>query len=302
MGWIYFDHSPIWVDDGAVIFWFPELTLWGANAGRRIVDQIDERILAYSQTSIAPSTIQRALKDLFQIFNLYQIGSKRERILTKLRTLLSGDMYGGQLGGLKISRQRFLILASMARCTLSYALAQALVEFLSENIYNVLHHEATYHLREWGLALNELRGLVHDPLLQQLLSHLTGLTQKQWEVSVPGWHSPGPVTMLKAVAAAQNFPSWPRRRLLHAPPVWGPTPRARSAPGFRQFHLPSPDWRMKALPSSAWVSPVTSPRLNPRMNDYFTDDEYEALQIEQNIQAAEVDELSERVQRLEQRY
>jgi hypothetical protein len=59
---------------------------------------------------------------------------------------------------------------------------------------------------------------------------------------------------------------------------------------------------MKALPSSAWVSPVTSPRLNPRMNDYFTDDEYEALQIEQNIQAAEVDELSERVQRLEQRY
>jgi hypothetical protein len=35
------------------------------------------------------------------------------------------------------------------------------------------------------------------------------------------------------------------------------------------------------------------------MNDCFTDEEYKALQIEQDIQAAEVDELSERVWRLE---
>jgi hypothetical protein len=35
------------------------------------------------------------------------------------------------------------------------------------------------------------------------------------------------------------------------------------------------------------------------MNDYFTDSEYEALRIEQDIQAAEVDELSRRLRSLE---
>jgi hypothetical protein len=148
-------------------------------------------------------------------------------------------------------------------------------------------------------GVDELRGLIHDPLLQQLLSCLTGLTQREWGVPVSDCHNPGPLTMMKAVAAAQNFPAWPRGRLLQAPPMWGPIPRARYAPGYRHFHLPSPDWRTKALPSSAWVSPVTSPRLNSRMNDCFTDEEYKALQIEQDIQAAEVDELSERVWRLE---
>jgi hypothetical protein len=38
------------------------------------------------------------------------------------------------------------------------------------------------------------------------------------------------------------------------------------------------------------------------MNDYVTEDEYEALQIQQDIQAAEVDELSKQVQWLEGAY
>jgi hypothetical protein len=40
-------------------------------------------------------------------------------------------------------------------------------------------------------------------------------------------------------------------------------------------------------------------KLYPRINDYFTDSEYEALRIEQVIQAAEVDELSRRMRSLE---
>jgi hypothetical protein len=57
MGWIYFDHSPIFVDDGAVSFWFPEMTTWGAIAGTQLVDQIGDRISAYSHTIIASSAI-----------------------------------------------------------------------------------------------------------------------------------------------------------------------------------------------------------------------------------------------------
>jgi hypothetical protein len=125
MGWIYFDHSPIFVDDESVNSWFPELTPWGAIAGSQLVDQIDDRISVYNQTNIASSTIERALEDLFQTFKPYQFGSKTEKILAKLRTLLGRDMYGVPRGGLKTCRQRSLILACLARCTRSYALAHS---------------------------------------------------------------------------------------------------------------------------------------------------------------------------------
>jgi hypothetical protein len=181
----------------------------------------------------------------------------------------------------------FVVLACLARITTSDKLAEVLVTWLSSFVNLVVQYETPHHLREWGSAMCELRGLAYEPTLQQLLACLMPSTPA---------YTPWPRKM-----TAHAYEPWNRRRPKLIATTDGWMPRARSAPGFRcpVVRVRSPEmrlaWPVKRWPRSAWTSPI----IPARVPDYLDNEEYEALQLEQDLQALEVDELNRRVMRLE---
>lgn len=275
--------------------WFPGLLTWtGAMDGYMLVEKIYSSISASTHSTISSPEISTILAQFFKTFEPQYFNSRTDCLSRRLQHLLSGDIHGSRFSGLRASRQSFLTLACLAHITLSEKLAEALVAFLSAYIYLVVQHEASYHIREWGVALHELRGLVYDPTLQELLACLmpsqwrTPITRTPW---LPVEAYPAPYDPFRGRLPLRALP---------APACWAVS-RARSAPGYR-YRCPSPDWRRPRIPQSAWASPALSPRKPPRVNDFFNDEDYEALRIEQDAQAAEVDELSQQIRAMEGTY
>jgi hypothetical protein len=283
-------YDSIKVDEKAILSWFPTLlTSRSFNIdGDQLTDTIDDRIASYTQTSITSSTIRHSLKQFFDAFRPFHNISHTSWLKQKLERLLNTDIHGPQVSGCKSIRQTFLILACLARTTASAKLADALATWLSNFDNLVVQYETPHHLREWGFAICELRGLAYEPTLQQLLACVMP--------SMPAYNS-----WPRKVMADAAYEQWNRRRpkLIAAPDRW--VPRARSAPGYRcpVVRVRSPElrlgWPVNRWPRSAWPSPV----IPARVPDHSDNEEYEALQLEQDLQALEVDELHRRVMRLE---
>ncbi|KAH3970574.1 hypothetical protein HBI25_139790 [Parastagonospora nodorum] len=288
---ISIDGKLFTVDNTVAKSWLPNANSWSHIRGDDIVDAVENSLSARSQTSIAPSTVRKVIRDLFQTLSRHHHRNAANFTTETLQSLLHEDKYGNQLSGLKASRSHFLILAALARCTHSIPLAIAIASFLSNNIHDVVQYESHYYLREWNQALHELHGVFPDPhMLQQLIAQLTGCGRSSW--SPHKWYDSDATKMKKAIEAAQSWPRIPSPRMIGPPLDLG---RPLSAPGYRCPRIPSPDWRLNRWYRSAWSSPV----MQPRIPDYCDDEGYEALAVEQECQAAEMDDMNRRLKRLE---
>jgi hypothetical protein len=254
----------------AVYAWFPRLFDWGTVNGEKLIEEVEYRIAKQAHEDIDTRTIRESFRQLFIVFRSLH-GSRTDRIQTALYDLLKRDLHRTQFSGLKESRQRFLILASLARHVPSDRLAEALAGFLSEQVFVVVEIEQPYHLREWGLALHELRGLVPEPILLQLASYLTWPGRARgigWHM--PGLHDPRENMMRKAIADAPHPPAVKhfrgrRHNRVPLPPRW--EIRARSVPVLQPRYY-GQDLRIRMMP----LPPVYRTAL-PRMrySDCFDD-------------------------------
>ncbi|KAF2024099.1 hypothetical protein EK21DRAFT_79427 [Setomelanomma holmii] len=196
--------------------------------------------------------------------------------------------------GLSESRHQFLSLCVLARCTLSNDLARALGNFIDNNARHITDHENPGCLHEWVLAVYELRGLLPDYTVDELLSSLTTRRRDRFG----GWD----------VGPHQNYHSdfvpWPRQwTRCH---IRSRTPHLREY-GWDQRLISSPPVRrcrsldqmligFPTFPPSRWPTPVMSPLLLPT-SDYS--DDVGEVKWEQAAQAAEVEDLKYRVKQLE---
>lgn len=256
------------------------------------MEGVRDRLSAQGQTNISSDNIRRAIKEILDTLTRSQSHLAPGHVKETLRKLMQDDLYSKTFSGLTAGRQRFLVLACLARYTHSYPLATALTSFLSDNIHDVVQCDSHYYYREWIQALHELQGIVPDPILQHLIAQLTSRGRSNW--SPHKWYDSDATKLAKAIEAAQCYPSLPSPRLL-GPSLGLDHWRPSSAPGYRFPRIQSPEWRLNRWCPSAWSSPV----LQPRIPDYYEDDGYEALAVEQECQAAEMDDINRRLDRLE---
>lgn len=282
-----------YVDNTALNAWLPSRNRWSRGQGEELVEGVGGRLSAHGHTNISSDSARKAIKGILDTLTRQRYPHASGYVKDTLRKLMQDDMYSTTTAsGLRAGRQRFLVLACLARYTHSYPLASAITSFLSENILDVVQYESPYYFREWSQALNELQGIVPDPMLQHLIAQLTGRGHSNW--SPHKWYDSDTMRMAKAIEAAQCYPRAPSPRLL-GPPLSMEHWRPSSAPGYRYPRIQSPEWRLNRWCRSAWSSPI----IKPRIPDYYDEGGYEALAVEQECQAAEMDDINRRLERLE---
>lgn len=303
---IYFSNGSIEVDAEAVEAWFPELgahLTWAEYNGEHLVDVIADTIAQQGLENISTVDIRNAFKQLFSAFAGGTVTSSQRQELVRgnLDAKLVEDMHSGAAWqGLKVCRQRFLILACLAGYGQSKPLARALASWFAGNNLIVSSQEDCHRLSSWGIALHKLQGLIHAPTLAQLANALKHPGPPAWDlpsVSMPFHYHPHPAMVLKALPESPRLDHY-RGRGRHSRALVLPTwaDRARSAPAYR---LParSPDWSVGyRLPRPSWGTPVTNQLALPARGGWA---DLEEVMYEQDLQAAEVDDLERRVSRLE---
>jgi hypothetical protein len=222
----------------------------------------------------------------------HQYESKGELIIQMMDHLLRSERSSANFLGLYRSRRRFLILCMVARCTQSDHLARALGSFFESNTSRIVEYEDAVYLREWCLGLFELRGLLHDYELRELMDSVTNRVGVVDEAPFYDHYSE---MMKRAVVAAQRRPMFNCRRgwpELTLPALSGWVPRGVVVPAMRRCrsldHLRI-GWHEYSR--SAWPSPKMSLAEIPRI-DYLD-------KWEQKMQAIKVEDLRQRVRRLE---
>ncbi|KAL5116146.1 hypothetical protein ACEQ8H_005922 [Pleosporales sp. CAS-2024a] len=265
-------HDSILVDGEALGDWLPNLSPYSLSIdGEYLVDEMELAMSAYTRSGISTCTIRTVLKTFFDAFRPRRFVSRTDHIAKTLESLIQVDLHRGSLWGLEGSRPAFLVLASLARITASDRLGQALVTFLSAFVFLVAQHETRHVLREWAMALDELRGLVYESTLQQLVEYL-----------VP--------------SLAPLYDPWRGRRW---PGIWrgqaGGNRRTKSAPGHQRSRPHSPDRPPRMNPHLGRRPGRPSAAPEARTPPYRGKNEYSKLELEQDMQALQVREMKERL-------
>lgn len=303
---ISFSNTPTFiVYEEELTSWFPNIhgySVCNVINGDRLVSDLENRLSRHIQEYTRTEKIRMSLRHLFDIFKSRGVESNAAGLHAIMQGLLQHDMLDRFTSGLKETRQRFLVLCAFAHQMHSEGLAAALVGFLSNYILVIAEAEDPYLLHSWCLGIHELRGLISEHVLAQLLSHLMDLRYD----SRGKWHDaqfPNPWTMAAMMSNLMDARHVPfienhRGRRLAVPEATGWGHRARSLPSGRHHRLRSPDWQVgrARIPHSNWGSPVMSP-IPYAFSGYF--DELKAVEMEQNAQSIEVDDLQRRVRLLE---
>jgi hypothetical protein len=256
------------VDAASLAKWFPMLVNAYPYFYPVTIDSLIAEVRMYigSSTSVPIRTeeITQAIRALFEQLKWHSwADSKTERVVKMLEKMLRDERSESSYLGVYKTRHRFMALCVVARITQSIQLARALGAFLESNTWRVLEHEEPSFLREWSLALRELRGLLHEYELCGLVEALQeGLRDETY-------YNPYPM-----IAAPRHY-MMPRLAL--------PAPPVRRCRSLDRLRIGWPGY-----PTAAWQSPRVSPVACPPMIGYGDDWEED-----------EIEDLKDRVKRLE---
>ncbi|KAF1838845.1 hypothetical protein BDW02DRAFT_303080 [Decorospora gaudefroyi] len=303
--YVLLDNTSILVERSTLQRWFPRLG--GTHypfRDRFEADRLIHPVVNYLDRNIGvpiePEDVRKALEKTFKVMAPYSrggrgsdFGSTGERHNAGMTKLLREDIIEeNSVRGLHRSRKRFLILCVVAQREESQRLAQALVYFLSEHVWEVAKDEDEAFLGEWCFGLKELQSLVAEPILQHLFHQLTSFGNYGWRRH--GYHDHR-AEMMRMLMEAQQDPYLRGRAPLA---IGGPTgwyPRARSLPLVQRRRSRDMRLALPMLPTSALTSPVMSPGMFPQAG-YFGD--IEDLQYQQGEMNKKLDNVDEKLDRL----
>lgn len=313
MGGIYLNSGAVLVDPARLISWFDswvdEMAWRNIVDGESVVRRIAGQVSRHTH-DIGTTMIRNTFRQLLVHFEPNHVGSREEGVHSDLHTLLLHDVQMGHSLGTKKTRQTFYILACVARIIESERLAEAITRFLRQHVSHVVGKEKPERYGEWVAALKELRGLEDDAILDQL----TACFLRWSPISTYNWPVPTFYDDRRAAKMLQHMlesfdPSDYRRgrRDKQLRPYSWPV-RARSAPAYG-YDRCIPDMRAGfqvpvpvpiSIHRHRYLQPV-SPRMPlplPLPAIEYADD-YDDLRAEQDAQAEEVEDLRQRVLRLE---